>query len=185
MKASGVMFIVGAVFVAMGMVLTLTTEDIELKGDTVLVVPEGADGYAYLEVDMGDGGPINGSFASTDGTSVRLSVMDEEQFDSFVAGSGDDSRTSVLGSSGDFSVEQVDMTVCYLVVRQFSDVGVEHSVEVEYTVVTTDWLPFLLSTGLWVGGGLLVWYPMYSSVKGGSGERTYVKEYTDVVFFDE
>lgn len=185
MKLAGIAFIAGIVMTAAGMVILLMGEDIELKGGDALVIPEGADSYAYLQVDMGTGGPIEGSFECAEGSSVRLSVMDEGQFDSFVDGLGDDSRTTVADESGEFSVEQVDMETCYIVLRHFPGIEVEQTVDVEYTVLNTDFGMFLASVGLIVGGGVVWWLAMYSHQKMRAKERASVRKYTDVVFFDK
>ncbi len=185
MRLAGVAFVMGIAMSVVGMSVMVLYSDMELTGDEALVVPEGLDSYVYLEVDMGGGGPISGSFETADGTSVRLSVMDEGQFDDFVDGLGDDARASVLGSSGEFSIEQVDMEVCYIVVRHFPGIESAQSVDVEYTVLTTDVMPFLVSNVLLFAGVAMTFLAMHVRQKAAAKKRTYRRMYTDVVFFDE
>lgn len=185
MKLAGVLFIAGIVLGGIGACLMYFSEDIELKGDEVLVVPSGLDGYAYIEVDMGTGGPITGTYECLNGTYVQVSVMDDGQFDEFLSGLGLDSRTSVLGVSGAFAVEQVDMEICYIVVQHAAGVVVEQVVSVDYTVTNTDLSMFLSSTVIFVAGGAMVTVAFHPRVRKKAGAGPPVNVPIDVVFFDE
>lgn len=184
MRIAGVLLVAGIVITAMGAALMFLAEDIKLNKEDTVTVPAGADNFAWLEVDMGTGGPIEGSFRSINGSWVMLSVMDGYQFATFVVGLGDDARTEVTGESGEFSVEQVDMEACYIVVRHSPGVESEQPVEVEYTVLNANW-NYFLATGLYVSGGIAVFLAFYTRQKANEKNRTFVRKYTDVVFFEE
>lgn len=185
MRLAGVAFVMGIAISVVGSAVMLLYSEVELKGDEVLVVPEELDSYISLEVDMSGGGPISGSFETTDGSSVRFDVMDAGQFEDFVGGLGDDARVSILGSSGEFDIEQVDMEVCYIVVRHFPGIESAQSVAVEYTALLTDPMPFIVSNVLLVAGVAVALGAMYIRQKAAAKKRVYNRTYTDVVFFDE
>lgn len=185
MRLAGILLVLGFVLNGIGLSSVLLLEDIELKGDPELLVPEGPDSYAYAEVDMGGGGPVEGTFECLNGTAVRLTVMDEDQFSRFAEGLDTDSRLSVTGSSGEFSVDEVDMVVCYIVVEHFTGVEAAQTVRVDYVVTTTDFTAFLISiTGI-VGGGTMVILAFYSRQKAIERARAARKTAIDVVFFEE
>lgn len=185
MKLAGMVLIAGFVLSAAGFASLLLTENIELKGDETIIVPGYAEGYAYVEVDMGTGGPIAGTFECLNGTSVVVSIMDEGQFDRFTDGLDDDARTAVLGESGEFSVDQVDMEVCYIVVEHAPGTESEQVVSAEYTVTNTDFSLFIMSMGLVFGGSTVVFLAFYSRQRADAKMRKADKKYTDVTFFDE
>lgn len=185
MRLAGVAFVLGIAISAVGAAVMWQYSYVDVTGDEALVVPEGLDGYVSLEVDMSGGGPISGSFETADGSSVRFSVMDEGQFEDFVDGLGDDARVSMLGSSGEFDIEQVDMEVCYIVVRHFPGIESAQSVDVEYTIQTTEVMPFLVSNVLLFAGIAMTFFAMHVRQKAAAKKRTYRRTYTDVVFFDE
>ena len=186
MRLAGVLFIAGLILSAVGAVLLFTTEDIELVGDEVLVVPEGQDGYAYLEVDMGTGGPMEGTYESLNGTPVQVSVMDNGQFEDFLDGLDGGSRTTVIGLSGDFSVEQVDMETCHILVQHAAGMEAGQWVRVEYTVTNTDYPMTFASTAVFMAGGVMVTFAFHPRLRGRArAQQPAATGPIDVVFFDE
>lgn len=185
LRLAGVLFILGIILDGVGLVPLFFAEDIELNGGRQMTVPDGVESYAYIEVDMGGGGPIEGTFECLNGTSVWLMVMDEDQFSAFTAGLDDESRTSVSGSSGEFSVEQVDMVVCYIVVQHSPGVETDQAVSVEYTVTNTDFAPILISMAVMMVGATMMLLAFHSRQRAVNRARAAQKKDIDVVFFDE
>lgn len=186
MKLAGVLFVAGLMLSVVGAALLLMTEDIELVGDEILLVPEGQDGYVYLEIDMGTGGPIAGTYECLNGTPVQVSVMDQGQFEDFLDGLEGGSRTTVLGLSGDFSVEQVDMETCYIMVEHAAGMEAEQSVRIEYTVTNTDYQMTFASTVVFVAGGVMVTSAFHPRLRGrAKAQQMVATGPIDVVFFDE
>jgi hypothetical protein len=185
MRLAGAVFIAGFILSGLAVIPMLLVEEVELRGDETLVIPEGPSFWVAFEVDMGDGGPIEGTFECLEGTSVRLSVMDGDQFEAFLDMAGDDSRTTVLGSSGEFLVDEVDMFECYIVLQHPPGVEAEQTVSVEYTVTSADLPYWYVSLAMLLAGGVMVYVPLYRGLKASARARAAVNKETDVVFFDE
>lgn len=186
MRYYGILATAGLVVIAVGFVMILTAQDIALPGGETVVLPEGVDGYACLDVDMGSGGPITGTFESSDGSAVILRVMDEGQFDRFLESAEVDSRTTVAGTSGEFTVEQVDMEACYIVLHHDLGTAVEQTVTVDYVVTNSDFVSEMISTALVMTGSAMSFaLPVYLRSRAKSKTTPKDTKYIDVTIFDE
>jgi hypothetical protein len=155
-----------------------------LRGDEVLAIPEGTANYTYVEIDMPGGGPVSGTFESLSGGDVMIMVLDGGQFDRFMQGEDHGSRYAGTGTSGDFSIEQVDMERCSIVLFHGGGGSAVQEVRVTYKVVTIDSGRAFVGAGMMAGGIALLAIGMVQHMRKLKAARPPPK-YLDVVFFDE
>ena len=185
MKYFRILMIAGTALEIAGIIALIFWAPLIIKGEDVVSVPAGAGSYGYITVDMPGGGPVSGTFESTTG-SVEVSVMDAGQFNLFKAGSGDDSRVTKIGESGTFSVTQVDMEKCFIVVRHALGLNVSQEARVTYEIAS------MRSTGSTVAAALIVAGVAITATtilrksmeKSKAAEQAHSK-YIDVVFFED
>jgi hypothetical protein len=186
MKTRGIVLVVGLALSTIGVILMYATiGSSEFKDTVTLELPEGAGEYAFEMIDMKGGGPISGGFQSQSGSPVWFSLMDEGQFQAFTSGTEHDARFNAIDSAANFSIEQVDMEVCYFVVEHSGDSASTETVQVSYSLPVIDWSMFAVTIGLIVAGAAAFMYAVYEKTKESRGSELQLSKYDDVVFFEE
>ena len=177
-------FVVGFALMLLGTFTFETLAHFSIVGDEVLTIPDGAENYTYLQVDMPGGGPVSGTYESVSGGEIMIMLLDGGQFDHFLEGKDHGSRFADTGTSGSFSIEQVDMERFSIVHFHAGGESAAQEVRVTYDVDTID------SNRAWIGMGVLI-AGFATLLVGGIVHVLKVKaatpppKYIDVVFFDE
>jgi len=152
--------------------------------ETISIAP-GAESYGSLEVDLNGGAPISGTYESISGNDILFMLLDEGQFAEYAANVSHSSRFSAVSASGSFSIEQVDMERCYLVVEQATEFSSAEEVRVTFELNEMDLVYLALSLSLFTAGGIIIMYALYTRNKERVDARISASKYVDVVFFEE
>lgn len=150
---------------------------------TITLAP-GTGSYGSIEVDLQGGSPISGTFESVSGNDVLFMLLDEDQYQDYKSSLPHSSRFSTVGHSGSFSIEQVDMERCYLVVEHATEFSSTEEIRVTYEFTGTDYVYFSISAVLFLVGAVIVLTAFYLRNKEKIDAKASSTKYLDVVFFE-
>lgn len=187
MNKFGLALAIGITLSASGLATIFFLGNEDIVRDLTESVPAGETSYSAYYLDLDGGAPFSGTFECTSGGTVTFSVLDEEQYAFFTSGKADHgTRFSKTGMNGSFSIEQVDMEGCYLVIEHGTGIVSAQSVRVHYDVRATNWPYFVVGTGMVMTGGAVGMAGARSRIKARETKLASVAPaQNDVVFYEE
>lgn len=166
-----------------GFVIMTFLAPMDIIGDRTVTLPADTESYV-IEIDMPGGGPISGTFSVNSGGSIVLMILDVDQYTAFKNGQSHESRFLVHGISGTFSIEQIDMEKCYIILQHDSTQETSKEVNVTYLIRSLDSTYSAYGIVTLIAGLPFIIYAMVG--KGREIKSVHGSiEYLDVILFDD
>jgi len=173
-----ILIIIGIIGVAWGLQPT--------EGDVTASLPSGAGYYSYIKISMWLNGHVSGSYEVTSDGTVRLLVLDSEQFDEYsVSGYVSNPLDSSTSTAGSFSADLPTTGAYYIVVEHASTTDPQE-IDISYKVTGIDLTYLIAGAVLLAIGAVLAVVSMRMKAKAKAvAPPAPVQPTSEVVMFDK
>lgn len=170
---------------AIGISILVFLGPMVVRGTGTIELAPGADSIEHLEVDTLGGGAVSGDFTTASGRPIHFMVLDDGQYQDFLAGRSYSTQFSEYAASGSFSYDRPAEESCHILVGHATETEGSEKITVSHTVRTMDWPMTFAATGMFAAGAFAGGLAMIKRAKDRKAARGPLSPYIDVVIFDE